>query len=75
MDIDGVKNNNNNNKKIKGNYTITKKKMGKCPFKKKKKKKIQYFSLFHKLIRKMPLFWNSIFSKSSYLKKKKFRTL
>ena len=37
MDIDGVKNNNNNNK-IKGNYTITKKKMGKCPFQKKKKK-------------------------------------
>ena len=36
MDIDGVKNNNNNNK-IKGNYTITKKKMGKCPFQKKKK--------------------------------------
>ena len=52
MDIDGVKNNNNNNKKIKGNYTIIKKKMGKCPF----KKKIQYFALFPKLIRKMPLF-------------------
>ena len=54
MDIDGVKNNNNNNK-IKGNYTITKKKMGKCPFKK-KKKKFQYFALFLKLIRKVPLF-------------------
>ena len=27
--------------------------------------------LFPKLIREMPLFWNSIFSKSSYKKKKK----
>ena len=36
---------------------------------KKKKKKIQYFAQFPKLIREMPLFWNSIFSKSSLKKK------
>ena len=29
------------------------------------KKTIQHFSLFSKLIREMPFFWNSIFSKSS----------
>ena len=44
-------------------------KMGKCPFQ--KKKKIQYFTSFSKLIREMSLFLNSIFSKSSYKKKKK----
>ena len=43
--------------------------MGKWPFQKKKKKKIQYFAQFPKLIREMPLFWNSIFSKSSLKKK------
>ena len=42
-------------------------KVGKCPFQ--KKKKIQHFAKFSKLIREMPLFWNSIFSKSSYKKK------
>ena len=42
--------------------------MGKCLFQ--KKKKIQHFTPFPKLIREMPLFWNSIFSKSSYKKKK-----
>ena len=36
-----------------------------------KKKKIKYFALFPKLIKEMPLFWNSIFSKSSYKTKKK----
>ena len=46
-------------------------KMGKCPFQKKKKKKIQHFAQFFKLIREMSLFWNLIFSKSSYKKKKK----
>ena len=34
-----------------------------------KKKKIQHFAPIPKLIRKMPLSWNSIFSKSSYKKK------
>ena len=47
-------------------------KMGKCPFQE-KKKKIQHFAQFLKLIRKIPIFWNSIFSKSSY-KKKKFQS-
>ena len=37
-----------------------------------KKKKIQYFVIFSKLIREILLFWNSIFSKSSYKKKKNF---
>ena len=41
---------------------------GKMPLSK-KKKKIQYFAYFFKLIRKMLIFWNSIFSKSSYKKK------
>ena len=41
--------------------------MGKCLF---KKKKIQHFTQILKLIREMLLFWNSIFSKSSYKKKK-----
>ena len=41
-------------------------KMGKCPFQ--KKKKIQHFAPFPKLIREMSLFWNSIFLKSSYKK-------
>ena len=40
--------------------------MGKYPF---LKKKIQQFAPIPKLIRKMSLFWNSIFSKSSYKKK------
>ena len=40
-----------------------------------KKKKIQHFASFPKLIREMPPFWNSIFSKSSYKKKKKFLEL
>ena len=35
------------------------------------KKNIQHFAQFPKLIRVMPLFWNSIFSKLSYKKKKK----
>ena len=34
------------------------------------KKTIQHFAPLSKLIREMPLFWNSIFSKSSYKKKK-----
>ena len=38
-------------------------KMGKCPIS--KKKKIQQFAAFPKLIKKMSIFWNSIFSKSS----------
>ena len=46
--------------------------MGFCHF---KKKKIQHFAQFPKLIREMPLFLNSIFGQSSYnklnLKKKK----
>ena len=70
MDIDDVK---KKRKKRKGNYTITTEKMGKCPFQ--KKKKIQYFAYFSKLIRKMLIFWNLIFSKSSYKKKKKFEAL
>ena len=37
-----------------------------------KKKKFQYFAPFPKLIREMPLFWNSIFSKSSLKKKKNY---
>ena len=36
-----------------------------------KKKKIQHFTPFPKLIREMPLFWNLIFSKSSCKKIKK----
>ena len=36
----------------------------------KKKKKIKHFAQFPKLSREMLLFWNSIFSKSSYKKKK-----
>ena len=43
--------------------------MGKCPFQ--KKKKIQHFAQFPKLIREMHFFWNLIFSKSSYKNKKK----
>ena len=35
------------------------------------KKTIQHFAPLPKLIREMPLFWNSIFSKLSYKKKKK----
>ena len=35
-------------------YTIFMEKMGKCPLK--KKKKIQHFAKFPKLIREMPLF-------------------
>ena len=35
------------------------------------KKQIQHFAPFPKLIKEMPLFWNSIFSKSSYKNKKK----
>ena len=38
MDIDDVKKKKKKKKKRKGNYTITMDKMGKCPFKKKKKK-------------------------------------
>ena len=33
------------------------------------KKTIQHFAQFPKLIREMSLFWNSVFSKSSYKKK------
>ena len=36
------------------------------------KKTIQHFVPFSKLIREMPIFWNSIFSKSSYKKKEKY---
>ena len=43
--------------------------MVKYPFQ--KKKKIQHFAHFSKLIREMSLFWNSIFSKSSLKKKNK----
>ena len=43
--------------------------MGKCPFQKKKKNPA--FAPFPKLIKEMPLFWNSIFSKLSYKIKKK----
>ena len=50
------------------NYIIFGEKMGKCLF---QKKKIQHFAPFPKLIREIPFFWNSIFSKSSYKKKKK----
>ena len=35
------------------------------------KKTIQHFAPLSKLIREMPIFWNSIFSKLSYKKKKK----
>ena len=55
------------------NYIIFGEKMGKCLFQ--KKKKIQHFTPFPKLIREMPLFWNSVFSKSSYKKKKNYRAL
>ena len=34
------------------------------------KKTIQHFAPLPKLIREMPFFWNSIFAKSSYKKKK-----
>ena len=34
------------------------------------KNKIQHFTQFSKLIREISFFWNSIFSKSSYKKKK-----
>ena len=39
------------------------------------KKTIQHFALLSKLIREMSLFWNSIFSKSSYKKKNNYETL
>ena len=45
-------------------HSYSMEKMGKCPFQK-KKKKIQHFVPFPKLIREMLIFWNSIFSKSS----------
>ena len=39
------------------------------------KKTIQQFASLPKLIREMPFFWNSIFSKSSYKKKKNYGAL
>ena len=41
----------------------------------KKKKKIQHFAQFLKLIRELSFFSNSIFSKSSYKKKKTNKAL
>ena len=43
-------------------------KIGLCPF---FKKKIQHFTPFPKLICEMPLIGNTIFSKSSFIKKRK----
>ena len=47
--------------------TQNKEKMGFCPS---FKKKIQHFAQFLKLIKKMSMFWNSIFGQSSYNKLK-----
>ena len=46
---------------------IIRRKWANAPF----KKTIRHFAQFSKLIREMYIFWNSIFSKSSYKKKKK----
>ena len=48
---------------------------GQMPISKIKKKKIQHFAQFLKLIREMPFFSNLNFSKSSYKKKKTNKAL